>query len=101
MANEQEVENMIIAAGKTGARITPAHIDSRIKHARYHRFPDTTTTVCCITLLNGMTVIGESACADPANFDERIGANIAFENAREKIWALEGYLLREKLHQSE
>ena len=34
---------------------------------------------------------------DVENFDEVIGREIARKNAREKIWALEGYLLRERL----
>jgi hypothetical protein len=31
------------------------------------------------------------------NFDEEIGRKIAFTNAREQVWALEGYVLRNKL----
>ena len=42
---------------------------------------------------------GEGACASPENYNEEIGNKIAFENAREKIWKLEGYLLKEKLYQ--
>jgi hypothetical protein len=42
-------------------------------------------------------VTGESAAASPENFDEQIGRKIARDNARNKIWALEGYLLRSKL----
>jgi hypothetical protein len=42
-------------------------------------------------------VTGESAAASPANFDEAIGRKIARDNARNKIWALESYLLRSKL----
>ena len=30
-------------------------------------------------------------------FDEEIGRSIARSNARDKIWQLEGYLLRERL----
>jgi len=53
-----------------------------------------------MTLANGFTVTGESACASPANFDEEIGKKIAFEQARNKIWTLEGYLLKQKLHET-
>ena len=60
-------------------------------------FPKTQLTVCCLTLRNGFTVTGESACASPENFNKEIGEKIAFENARNKIWVLEGYLLKEKL----
>lgn len=44
------------------------------------------------------TVTDESACASPQNFDAEIGEKIAYENARNKIWQLEGYLLKEQLH---
>jgi hypothetical protein len=52
-----------------------------------------------MTLTNGFTVTGESACASPENFDAAIGEKIALEQARNKIWMLEGYLLKEKLYQ--
>ena len=54
--------------------------------------------MCCLTLQNGFTVTGESACASPENFDAEIGKKIARDNARNKIWMLEGYLLKQKLH---
>lgn len=54
-------------------------------------------TFCVIVLRNGFTVTGESACASPENFDPQIGRDIARKNAREKIWLLEGYLLKQRL----
>ena len=60
-----------------------------------------TLTVCVLTLANGFTVTGESACASPENFNEEIGNRIARNNAKNKIWALEGYLLRQRLHEDE
>lgn len=57
-------------------------------------------TFCVLILKNGFTVTGESACASPENFNEEIGKKIAYANAREKIWMLEGYLLKEKLYQA-
>jgi hypothetical protein len=50
-----------------------------------------------IMLENGYTVTGESACASPENFDAELGQKIARDNARNKIWQLEGYLLRQRL----
>ncbi|OJH46163.1 Gp49 family protein [Paracoccus sp. SM22M-07] len=97
MTSEGQIENQIRAAGKTAARITPADIDAAIHTEDYHVFPGTTLTVCALTLRNGFVVTGESAAASPENFDESIGRTIARDNARNKIWALEGYLLREQL----
>lgn len=54
-------------------------------------------TFCVLTLQNGFTVTGESACASPENFDAEIGRRIARENAVQKIWLLMGYGLRSKL----
>ena len=54
-------------------------------------------TFCVLVLRNGFTVTGESACASPENFDAEIGRKIARQNALQKIWMLEGYLLRDKL----
>jgi len=72
-------------------------IDKAITAEQYHVFPGTTMTVCALQLHNGYIVTGESAAASPENFDKDIGRKIARDNARNKIWALEGYLLREKL----
>jgi len=99
--NEQAVEKEIQDKGLTAPRLTPQLIDAAIVAGQYHVFPGTTVTVCCLTLRNGFTVIGESACADPANFDEELGRKIAHDNARNKIWQLEGYLLRQRLHETE
>lgn len=92
-AQEQDIKD----AGLTAERVTPEHIDKVIASAQYHVFEGTTLTVCALQLVNGYVVTGESAAANPANFDEEIGRKIAYENARQKIWALEGYLLRQKL----
>ncbi len=55
-------------------------------------------TFCVITLKNGFTVTGESACASPENFDAELGRVIARDNAISKVWMLEGYLLKQQLH---
>lgn len=96
--NEHEIEQEIQSKNLAAPRITPEHIDSVIVGEDYHVFPGTTMTVCCLKLANGFTVVGESACASPENFDEEIGKKIARTQARDKIWALEGYALRQKLH---
>lgn len=100
MQSDQEVEKMIQAAGKTAPRLTPDAIDAAIVSEMYHVFPGTTLTVCALTLRNGYIVTGESAAAHPENFDAAIGRKIARDNARNKIWGLEGYLLRERLAQA-
>jgi len=95
--SEETTENEIQEKGLTAPRITPMHIDGVIVNEDYHVFNGSQLTVCCLTLKNGFTVTGESACASPENFDVKIGRRIAKENARDKVWALEGYLLKQKL----
>jgi hypothetical protein len=95
--NEDELEVAIQSKGLTAPRLTPEIINDRISKRQFHVFEDSCLTVCCLTLCNGFTVTGESACASPENFNAEIGKDIAFKNARDKIWALEGYLLKQKL----
>lgn len=95
---DQDTENKIVTLGLNAPRLTPKLIDDTIVKVDYHVFTDSCLTVCCLTLRNGFTVTGESACASPSNFNAEIGRDIAFKNARDKVWALEGYLLKERLH---
>lgn len=100
-SDEQKLEQNIIKAGAAVApRITPDHIDSQIVGEAFHVFSGSQLTVCVLTLKNGYTVSGESACASPENFNEQIGQQIAKRNARDKIWSLEGYLLKQKLYEN-
>jgi len=93
----QTTEEMIKDAGLSAPRLTPKHIEYTIKKTEFHKLTDVLTT-CVLTLLNGFTVTGESACASPENYNKAIGEKIARENAVEKIWILEGYLLKQKLY---
>ena len=95
--DEQAIETEIQAKGLNAPRLSPDKIDAVVVGEDYHVFPGTTLTVCCLRLRNGFTVTGESAAASPENFDVDLGKKIARSNARDKIWALEGYLLREHL----
>lgn len=92
-----EMETDIQNAGVAAARITPDQIEQQIAREDYHRFPGTNLTVCALILRNGYTVTGESACACDENFREALGRKFAREHAKNKILALEGYLLREKI----
>lgn len=86
-----DIEKQIQDKGLTAPRISQSAIDRKIKEAKYHVFEGTCLTVCCLVLENGYTVIGESACASPENFDAEIGQQLAFNKAKAKIWDLAGY----------
>ena len=94
-----DVENEIKEKGLNAPRVTPEIISEVIDKKQFYIFPGSTLTICCLTLINGFTVVGESACASPENFDSERGEKIAFDNAKNKIWALEGYALRERIYQ--
>lgn len=115
--DDETIEQEIVRKGKTAARVTPADIEAAITGEFYftagdgvfgasgHR-PNSVRagtalgllTFCVLVLRNGFTVTGESACASPENFDAEIGRKIARQNAVAKIWPLEGYLLKQRLH---
>lgn len=101
MTDEQAIESEIQAKNLNAPRLSPEKIDAVIMVEDYYVFPGTTLTVCCLTLRNGFTVTGESAAASPANFDAELGRKVARSHARDKIWALEGYLLRDRLARSD
>ena len=118
--SDVEIEKEIQAKGLTAPRVTPKRIHDVIAGVYYFTaangidglvgapsgcmvdFPDREAlrllTFCVLVLKNGFTVTGESACASPENFDPDLGRKIAKENAINKIWPLEGYLLKQALH---
>ena len=128
MSNEHSIEQEIQSKGLNAPRLNPDHIDSVIQNVHFFTAGDgyagalasseefnslpeverfinppqqlDLLTFCVIVLKNGFTVTGESACASPDNFDAEIGKKIAYQNAREKIWMLEGYLLKQKLYET-
>ena len=116
--NGQSIEQKIQAKGLTAPRVTPADIEANIAGEVYftaadgvggtwNNVPPSTQqktlalsllTLCVLTLRNGFTVTGESACASPENFDAELGRKIARENAINKVWPLMGYALKDRLH---
>jgi len=117
--SDQSIESEIQAKGLTAPRVTPADIEAEIVHEDYFTanhgvkgcsgymrsaptpvlHPLDMLTFCVLTLRNGFTVTGESACASPENFDAEIGRKIARQNAVEKVevWPLMGFRLRDTL----
>ena len=81
-------------------KVTKDSIEAKILKVGYLVLPDLTVTLCNITLKNGYSIRGESACVDPRNFDVEIGKGLAYKDAFSKLWPLEGYLLAEHLWQS-
>lgn len=118
--DDKEIEQEIQAKGLTAPRVTLADIESVIAREYYFTgdqirttpvmglawsaiqsadiTPLSCLTLCVLMLKNGFTVTGESACASPENFDAKLGRKIARQKAIDKVWELEGYLLKERLY---
>lgn len=114
-----DIEQEIQAKGLTAPRVTPQRIKEVIAEEYYFTAENGVVgstldpghvvtnpvalqllTFCVLILKNGFTVTGESACASPENFDSEIGRKIARDNAVNKVWMLEGYLLKQTLSES-
>ena len=54
-------------------------------------------TVVMVKLPNGFVIVESTGCVDPANYDETIGETCCMERIRAKVWAMEGYVLANRL----
>jgi hypothetical protein len=70
--------------------ITVEYLEEQIADKIYVN-PCGTLTICVLTMRNGLRITGESACLDVSRFDAELGKAIAYQNAFEKLWQLEGY----------
>jgi hypothetical protein len=84
-------------AARPHAKVTKQSIEQRIAKVDYVVAWEK-VTICNITLVNGFSVRGESACVDPRNFNFEIGKSLAYKQAFDNLWLLEGYLLAERLY---
>jgi len=117
--DDNAIEAEIQAKGLTAPRITPADVEDAIASTHYFTAGQGTLqnaifreddgaqdypaaldllTFCVIVLYNGFTVTGESACASPENFDAEVGKKVALAKAKDKIWPLLGFALKDRLH---
>ncbi|CAB1222464.1 Gp49 family protein [Acinetobacter bouvetii] len=91
---QKQLEDKIVAVRWVfGSELTPD------RFAEGHENDKSTDclTLCIITLQNGYTVTGQSACISREVYDVEVGKELAYKNAFRQIWALEGYLLKERL----
>lgn len=86
------------AVQKTEHRVTLQSLKDKVTDVEYyHPALAPHFTIAFVKLSNGFVLSGQSAPADPANFNEQYGKDAAFDDAIRKAWAHEGYLLCEKL----
>lgn len=79
-------------------RVTITKIQEVIANVDY--VYDDLLTLCIMTLRNGFKVVGLSACVSREIYNRATGEHYAYQDAFDKVWPLEGYLLADKHHQS-
>lgn len=124
---EQQIEQEIQSKNLNAPRLTPADIDAVIVSEHYFTaaqgeakaledgafvngslngaalrpIPELLSqiTFCVLILKNGYKISGVNhSGVSPENHDPELGRKLAYEDARNKVWELEGYLLKEKLN---
>ena len=76
-------------------KVTQDQVDGFIKTNEVLTIGEKTTLVHA-TLQNGFTIIKSSACVDPKNYNEKVGAEICMEQKKNEVWYLLGFLLQQK-----
>lgn len=82
----------------TAPKVTIEDVEASIKDETYTVLPDGRTTICQLTMDNGFTVDGHSACVSAANFNTELGNKYSREEAIKKVWAYLGFRLADRLH---
>lgn len=109
MSSDEEIEKEIIAKGLAAPRVTLASINNSIMFEGSFTLDKVMTgvpeevglsrfTVAVLIMKNGFVVTGEAACVSAENFDRELGVKIARQNAIDKLWALEGYAMKDRMH---
>lgn len=99
--NDEAIEQEIQAKGLTAPRVTPQDLDANIRHIDIVKYVGPRGQVlrwAIIETASGFLVPGQpSAAVSPENDDEEIGVKVAVDNARNELWPLMGYALKERL----
>lgn len=77
----------------SGVSIGPQMVDDFIIDYEVFTKKDKITIVIA-TLVNGFTVVESSACVDPKNYDEKIGAEMCIGRIKNQVWNHLGFLLQ-------
>lgn len=82
----------------TSTSVTEEEISEILSNSKFKAFHRIFGKQCIVVaqLPNSFTLVGESACVDPNNYDEDIGFNLAIKDIENQLWVLEGYLLQDR-----
>lgn len=78
--------------------VTKEDVEKAIVGETYTVLPDGRTTICQLTMTNGFTVDGKSACVSIEIFNKALGEKYSREQAVEKVWSYLGYDLSTKVN---
>lgn len=99
--SDQEIEQKIIAKGLVAPRVTLADLEANIADVEYVKHISKGGGIlrwAVITTANGFAVTGKpSAAVSAENDNQEVGKQIALQNAKNEMWPLMGYALKEKL----
>lgn len=62
-----------------------------LKQVHFYRIPNTTVTICAVTLDNGFTLIGKSACVYENSFNQELGEELAAQDALNQLGPFIGF----------
>lgn len=79
--------------------VTIEEVNAAIAGETYTVLPNGRTTVCQLTLDNGFTVEGSSACVSLERYNQELGEKYARARAVEKVLAFLGFRLADRLMQ--
>ena len=103
MKDEQKVEALIQQQQALAPRVTPEDLDKNIASFEFVKHVSKSGKVlrwCILTTTNGFAVTGDPSVSVSVENDRQVvGEEVAYNNARSKLWPLMGYLLTEKLYQ--
>ncbi|MDR3370682.1 Gp49 family protein [Rhodoferax sp.] len=98
---DQSIEQEIRAKCLTAPRVTPADIEANIVDTEIVKHVAKSGQVlrwAVLTTCNGFAVAGKPSCSvSKENDNAEIGEKVAIANAKEELWPLMGYALKEKL----
>lgn len=80
------------STGKPGENLLPEYVT-------HPGSPLSLVTFCVLVLRNGHRIVGvNEGPVSASNFDAELGRKLARDDAIDKVWPLEGYLLKQMLH---
>lgn len=99
--DDDVIEQMIKAKGLTAPRVTPADMAANIMDVeivKHHSHGGQVLRWAVLTTKSGFAVTGNpSVSVSPENDDADLGVSVAIANAKNALWPLMGYALKEKL----